>query len=75
MSLFSGIQSSILRMKSRNRALLSPSKRVAAISNETSGISNEYFKVPLVLKYSHEVSDLCKSLRGGVPRIATIDAR
>jgi hypothetical protein len=73
--LFSGIQSSILRMKSRNRALLSPYKRVTAISNETSGTSNESFKVPSVLKYSHEVSDLCNSSRGGGPRIATIDAR
>jgi hypothetical protein len=53
----------------------SPSKRVAAISNETSGTSNESFKVPSVLKYSHEVSDLCKSSRGGGPRIVTTDAR
>ena len=75
MCLFSGIQSSILRMKSMKRALLSPFKRVAAISNETSGTSNESFKVPSVLKYSHEVSNLCKSSRGGGPRTATIDAR
>jgi hypothetical protein len=71
----SGIQSSILRTKSRNEALLSPSKRVADVSNETSGTSNEFFKVPSALKYLHEVSDLCKNSRGGGPSMATIEAR